>query len=43
MKAIFKREFSAYIHSVVGLLFMAVTVFFFGLIWHQDILMYLIH
>ena len=31
MKAIFKREFSAYIHSVVGLLFMAVTVFFFGL------------
>ena len=31
MKAIFRREFSAYIHSVVGLLFMAVTVFFFGL------------
>lgn len=31
MKAIFKREFLSYIHSVVGLLFMAVTVFFFGL------------
>lgn len=31
MKAIFKREFLSYIHSVVGFLFMAVTVFFFGL------------
>lgn len=31
MKAIFKREFMSYIHSVVGFLFMAVTVFFFGL------------
>lgn len=31
MKAIFKKEFMSYMHSVVGLLFIAVTVFFFGL------------
>lgn len=31
MIAIFKREFKAYLNSVVGFLFMAVTLFFFGL------------
>ena len=31
MKAIFKKEFMSYMHSVVGFLFMAVTIFFFGL------------
>ena len=31
MKAIFKKEFSSYMHSVVGFLFMAVTIFFFAL------------
>lgn len=31
MIAIFKREFKAYLTSVVGFLFMAVTLFFFGL------------
>ena len=31
MKAIFKKEFLSYMHSVVGFLFMAVTIFFFAL------------
>ncbi len=31
MTAIFKREFKSYLNSVVGFLFMAVTLFFFGL------------
>ena len=31
MKAIFKREFLSYMHSVIGFLFMAVMIFFFGL------------
>lgn len=31
MKAIFKKEFMSYMHSVTGLLFIAATVFFFGL------------
>lgn len=31
MRAIYKREFMAYMHSVIGQLFIAVTVFFFGL------------
>lgn len=31
MKAIFKKEFLSYMHSVVGFLFMAVMIFFFGL------------
>lgn len=31
MKAIFKKEFLSYMHSVIGFLFIAVMVFFFGL------------
>lgn len=31
MKAIFKKEFLSYMHSVIGFLFMAVIIFFFGL------------
>lgn len=31
MKAIFKKEFSTYMHSVIGFLFMAVTIGFFAL------------
>lgn len=31
MKAIFKKEILSYMHSVVGFLFMAVTIFFFAL------------
>lgn len=31
MKAIFKKEFLSYMHSVIGFLFMAVMIFFFGL------------
>ncbi len=31
MRAIFKKEFSSYLHSVVGFLFMAVIIFFFAL------------
>lgn len=31
MIAVFKREFAAYMHSVIGFLFMAITVFFVGL------------
>lgn len=31
MIAIFKREFKSYMHSVIGFLFMAITVFFVGL------------
>lgn len=31
MKAIFKKEFLSYMHTVVGFLFIAVTIFFFAL------------
>lgn len=31
MIAIFKKEFMSYMHSVIGLLFIGVTIFFFGL------------